>query len=52
MLVVLGICFVAMVWKVFSMIGEQEDRIDELCERLSNLEKSAMKMTFDDDKVI
>lgn len=52
MLIVLGIIFVAMVFKLFSMIGEQEDRIDEICERLSKIERDAIKMTFEDDKVI
>jgi len=32
------------------MIGEQEDRMDELCERLSKIERDAVKITFDEDK--
>jgi hypothetical protein len=52
MAVVLGICFVLAVWKAFHMIMKQEDRIDELGERLDKLERDAIKMTFNDDKVI
>jgi hypothetical protein len=47
-MVLLGILFIILVWKIFSMIGEQEDRIDELCDRLSKLEQDAVKITFDD----
>jgi hypothetical protein len=36
--------------KIFSVIGEQEDRIDELCDRLTKLEKDAVKITFDTEK--
>ena len=50
MLIVMGIFFVALMFKIFSMIGEQEDRIDELCERLSKIERDAVKITFDEDK--
>jgi hypothetical protein len=52
MIVVLGVCFVLAVWKAFHMIMQQEDRIDELYERLEKLERDAIKMTFNDDKVI
>jgi len=52
MAVILGVCFVLAVWKAFHMIMKQEDRIDELYERLEKLEKDAIKMTFNDDKVI
>jgi hypothetical protein len=48
MLIVLGVCFAAMVFKIFSMVGEQEDRIDELCDRLTKLEQDAVKIRFDD----
>jgi hypothetical protein len=47
MVVVLGICFVLTVWKSFYMITKQEDRIDELCERLDKLERDALKITFE-----
>lgn len=50
MLIVMGIFFVVLIFKIFSMIGEQEDRIDELCERLSKIERDAVKITFDEDK--
>lgn len=50
MLIVMGIFFVALIFKIFSMIGEQEDRMDELCERLSKIERDAVKITFDKDK--
>jgi hypothetical protein len=52
MVIVFGIFFVVMIFKLFSMIGEQEDRIDELCDRLTKLEQDAVKITFDNDKVI
>ena len=31
------------------MLSEQEDRIDELCDRLSKIERDAIKMTFKND---
>ena len=46
----MGIFVVVLIFKLFSMIGEQEDRIDELCERLSKIERDAVKITFDEDK--
>ena len=52
MVIVFGIFFVVMIFKLFSMIGEQEDRIDELCDRLDKLEQDAVKITFDHDRVI
>jgi hypothetical protein len=52
MVIVFGIFFVVMIFKLFSMIGEQEDRIDELCDRLDKLEQDAVKITFDNDRVI
>jgi hypothetical protein len=52
MVIVFGIFFVVMIFKLFSMIGEQEDRIDELCDRLDKLEQDAVKITFNNDRVI
>jgi predicted AAA+ superfamily ATPase len=52
MVIVFGIFFVVMIFKLFSMIGEQEDRIDELWDRLDKLEQDAVKITFDNDRVI
>jgi hypothetical protein len=34
------------------MVGELEDRIDELEEKLDQLERDAVKITFDNDRVI
>ena len=50
MFTAMGIFVVVLIFKLFSMIGEQEDRIDELCERLSKIERDAVKITFDEDK--
>jgi hypothetical protein len=52
MFTAMGIFFAALIFKIFSMVGEQEDRIDELCDRLTKLEQDAVKITFDNDKVI
>lgn len=49
MLVLLGILFIVILFKLFSMLSEQEDRIDELCDRLSKIERDAIKMTFKND---
>ena len=50
MFTAMGIFVVVLIFKLFSMIGEQEDRIDELRERLSKIEHDAVKITFDEDK--
>jgi hypothetical protein len=50
MFTAMGIFVVVLIFKLFSMIGEQEDRMDELCERLSKIERDAVKITFDEDK--
>jgi hypothetical protein len=47
MIVFICVVFVVLVYKIFSMIGEQEDRTEEICRRISNLEKDAVKITFD-----
>lgn len=47
MLALLGILFIAIIFKLFSMLSEQEDRIDELCDRLSKIERDALKITFE-----
>jgi hypothetical protein len=46
MMVFIGILFVVSVFKIFSMIGGQEDRIDDICDRLSKIERDAIKITF------
>jgi hypothetical protein len=54
MWILFGICSVILVL-VFHALGEvadQEKRINELEERLSKLEKDAVKITFDNDRVI
>lgn len=47
MLALLGILFIVIIFKLFSMLSEQEDRIDELCDRLSKIERDALKITFE-----
>ncbi len=47
MLSAFAIFLLFLVVKIFFMINEQENRINELCERLSNIERDALKITFD-----
>ena len=54
MWILFGICSVILVlaFHVLGEVEDQEKRIDELEERLSKLEKDAVKITFDNDRVI
>lgn len=49
MIVLLCIFLILLLFRVFVMLGEHEDRIDELEDRLSKIERDAIKMTFKND---
>ena len=54
MWILFGICSVILVLALHALgeLADQEKRINGLEERLSKLEKDAVKITFDNDRVI
>lgn len=50
MVVLFCIFFILLLFRIFFMVGNQEDRIEELEDRLSKIERDAIKMTFKNDE--